>query len=143
MQNKYGLSVTAFLVERLYALRTLQATLSQQMLVGAPSVAAHPAFLRETLRLQVQLPRCEALQRALACAAPGLAGSQGALRAAQASLDACIAGHLATIREHGHSLAANLARESLTLSVTFQQELGHFLDDSYSVPAPAPTALPD
>lgn len=128
MRNKEGLNIMVFLTERCNTLKALQAKLAQQLFDSGPTVAAHPEFIRDTIRLQEQLHRCEFLRDALARALLNGTRLQDTVRATLVHLDARIAQHLATIRAENHSLPANLARESLTVLLAFQQELSTFLD---------------
>jgi hypothetical protein len=129
MQNIKRQGVFDFLTGRRATLRALQLDLSRQLMEGHPSVAGHPEFIRQVVRIQEHLPSCEWLLATL----PQLSAAESdwgpAIRVEMAKLNERIGVHLAVIRTNPNTLRANLANESVTALLGLHADLDVFVEE--------------
>jgi hypothetical protein len=125
-----GQSVMVFLTGRCNDLRQRREDLARQLREGPPTVAEHSDFILGVIRIQEQLPCCEALRNALSYAMLNRTSLLDAVKAAVAQLDAGMAVHMRTIRAELGTLRAALAKESLTVMLQLHEELLGFHEEA-------------
>jgi hypothetical protein len=129
MQHLPAHDVIDFLNDRCHSLARLQSSLANQVLSGGPTVAQHPTFIRDVIRVQEHRPRCEALLERLEAVSPD-SNALPLLTQEMLQLDARIAVHLTTIREEPATLVCRLAKESVELLLELHVELERMMDDA-------------